>query len=79
MSLKFCHEKIRTLIRDNFLKICEIGEGMWFQFRDLGLAGCARSTTGINVHRAAKPMSLFFVSTSTPGCGLKSRIVACGN
>jgi D-arabinose 5-phosphate isomerase GutQ len=26
MPLKFCHEKIRTLIRDDFLKICEIGE-----------------------------------------------------
>jgi len=25
MPLKFCHEKIRTLIRGNFLKICEIG------------------------------------------------------
>jgi MFS family permease len=25
MPLKLCHEKIRTLIRDNFLKICEIG------------------------------------------------------
>jgi hypothetical protein len=36
MLRKLCHEKIRTLIRDNFLKICEIGEGMWFQFWNSG-------------------------------------------
>jgi hypothetical protein len=24
-ALEFCHEKIRTLIPDNFSKICEIG------------------------------------------------------
>jgi len=37
MPLKFCHKKIRALIRDNFLKICEIGGICGFQFRNLGL------------------------------------------
>jgi len=32
MPLKFCHEKIRPLIRDNFLKICEIGGICGFNF-----------------------------------------------
>jgi hypothetical protein len=37
MLLKFCHEKIRTLIRDNFLKICEISGICGFNFGILRL------------------------------------------
>jgi hypothetical protein len=32
IAVKFCHEKIRTLIPDNFLKICEIGGICGFNF-----------------------------------------------
>ena len=32
MALKFCHEKIRTLIRDSFLKIREIAESVVSNF-----------------------------------------------
>jgi len=35
MNRNFCHEKIRTLIPDNFLKICEIGGICGYQKSDL--------------------------------------------
>jgi hypothetical protein len=43
MPLKFCHEKIRTLTRDNFL-ICEIGEVSILEFR-------LNATHGLDVQR----------------------------
>src|SRR6516165_907380 len=46
MPLKFCHETIRTLIRNNFLEICEIGGICGFQFRNLGLRAGNRCRLG---------------------------------
>ena len=64
MPLKFYHEKMRTPIRDNFLKICEIGEGMWF------VNGAFWEHSGCNCRTGGNMVTIRTVGKLKPAGGL---------
>src|SRR6516164_477234 len=57
-------EKIRTVIPDNLLKICEIGEGMWF------VNGASWEHSGCNCRTGGNMVTIRTVGKLKPAGGL---------